>query len=405
MAIIRNTASALRRGKVGNETYYVALNKQVVRVAQNDSNYGETASRTIGQQGNRVRWSNLVQFYKLSKGWMAKAFENKKAGQSDYNRFMQLNLATARIYFTKEAVAASACVVDEFTISQGSLRSINTIPLGAAYTTDIALGNLTIGAETTVAEFTTAVLDNNNWARENMQISFVSYQQTTDSLGFPIAICTPYELTLSKTNTQPVRAYLPEFCSQSASNGMLGTNNNISVGGFAYILSQSVGGKTLVSTQKLITKNTGFITQYSSDRMRELAIYSYGLDEASFLDSGSLETRATSQPIFIQSMKVAGTTNPFLPGDEAPKAAVFSNKAITLNLSAALATAATLNGVSVLFNNGNVHSFEEFTLSTDRKSISFTMLSIGSVELVSVDVEFSIGTFAIEFVPSSYIYE
>lgn len=406
MAIIRNTASALRRGKVGNETYYVALNKQVVRVAQNDSNYGETASRTISQQGNRVRWANLVQFYKLSKGWMAKAFENKKAGQSDYNRFMQLNLASARIYLTKEAVAASSCVVDEFTISQGSLRSVSVNQLGTGYSTDIQLGTLTIDDNTTVAEFTAAVLAANNWAKEGMQISFVSYQQQTDSLGFPIAMCTAYELTLSNTNERPVRAYLPVFCSTTTSQHTLGTNNNISIGGFAYIISQTIGGKTLVSTQKLVTKNTSFINMYSAERMRELAIYSYGLNEASFLDSGSKETRATPQPLFITSMQYEGADEPLLPGEKAVSRDKLSDKAVTLNLSTELPSTASVISMNLIFDNNHDWGLTSTTISSDRKSVTATAETMtGSPEVLAIELKTTIGTFKIEFTPTVEVWE
>lgn len=406
MAIIRNTASALRRGKVGNETYYVALNKQVVRVAQNDSNYGETASRTISQQGNRVRWANLVQFYKLSKGWMSKAFENKKAGQSDYNRFMQLNLANARIYFTKEAVAASACVVDEFTISQGSLRSINITQLGNGWATDIALGSLALDGSTTIAEFTAAILQNNNWAREGMQISFISYQQLTDSLGYPIAICTAYELTLNSTDSHLVRAYLPEFCSQKTSNGTLGTNGDISIGGFAYVLSQTTGGKTLVSTQKLVAYNTAFIQQYSSAQMRELAIYSYGLNESSFLDSGSNPVSRAAQPIYITGLRIGTDTKLFEPGLSGPMRSDMSEKDVHIYLSAALGTDVTLTSIQFYINGSLVATLGSPSIATDRKSVvGVPSATTAQVRIDRVAVTTSVGVFNLEFDNSPIIYD
>lgn len=406
MAIIRNTASALRRGKVGNETYYVALNKQVVRVAQNDSNYGETASRTISQQGNRVRWANLVQFYKLSKGWMSKAFENKKSGQSDYNRFMQLNLNTARIYFSKEAVAASACVVDEFTISQGSLRSINITQQTGSWATDIQLGDLTIGTTTTIADFTTAILAANNWAKEGMQVSFVSYQQQTDNLGFPTAICTAYEVTLSTSDTRLLRSFLPEFCSQRTSIGTLGTDNNISIGGFAYILSQTTGGRTLVSTQKLVTNNASFIAEYSSTRMRELAIYSYGLNEASFLDSGSNPVTRAQQPLFITGVNIEGDSHTYVPNGRGPRRSDLADKEVTIVLSAPLPTGASVTSVQFFVDGTLVDSITSPALSTDRKSVVGTYpTTLATIEVTSAVVTTSVGLFNIEFNNIPEIYE
>lgn len=370
MGIIRNAANRKIRGRIGDTTYYVSLDRQIARQALNSSNYGETASRTISQQGNRVRWANLVQFYKLSKGWMSKAFETKKSGQSDYNRFMQLNLSTARIYLTKEAVAASSCVVDDFTISQGSLRQINVQQVGNTWATDIQLGSLTIGATTTIADFTAAILQYNNWAKEGMQISFVSYQQTTDSLGYPVAICTAYELTLSTTDTRLVRAFLPEFCSQTSASGTLGTNNNISTGGFAYILSQSVGGKTLVSTQKIVSNNLIFVQLYSGEQMRENAMRSYGINEASFLDSGSNPVTRAAQPIYITGATIEDNINVWSPGLAGPPRSAYSEKNISIFFSTPLPEGAVVSRVSYDLENSGIGNAQSPQLAADRRSVT-----------------------------------
>ena len=398
MGIIRNAANRKIRGRIGDTTYYVSLDRQIARQALNSSNYGETASRTISQQGNRVRWANLVQFYKLSKGWMSKAFETKKSGQSDYNRFMQLNLSTARIYLTKEAVAASSCVVDDFTISQGSLRQINVQQVGNTWETDIQLGSLTIGATTTIAEFTSAILQANNWAKEGMQISFVSYQQTTDSLGYPVAICTAYELTLSTTDTRLVRSFFSEFCSQTSASGTLGTNNNISTGGFAYILSQTVVGKTLVSTQKLVSNNLIFVQLYSGDQMRENAMRSYGINEASFLDSGSNPVSRAAQPLYIASAVVEGLTRALLPGSAGPKKESLSGKDVTINFSAPIPTGVTITGAFIYFEGGSYQTLEDVAIATDRLSVTATApLGAENAYLSKIDVLLSTGRYSLAF--------
>lgn len=406
MGVIRNAANRKIRGRIGDTTYYVSLDRQIARQALNSSNYGETASRTISQQGNRVRWANLVQFYKLSKGWMSKAFETKKSGQSDYNRFMQLNLSTARIYLTKEAVAASSCIVDDFTISQGSLRQINVQQVGNTWATDIQLGNLTIGDTTTIAAFTTAILTANNWAKDGMQISFVSYQQTTDSLGYPVAICTAYELTLSTTDTRLVRSFLPDFCSQTSVSGTLGTNDNISTGGFAYILSQSVGGKTLVSTQKIVSNNLIFVQLYSGEQMRENAMRSYGLNEASFLDSGSNPVTRAQQPLYIAGVNIEGDSHTYVPNGRGPRRSDLADKEVTIALSAALPTGASVTSVQFFVNGALVDSLTTPALSTNRKSIVGTYpTTLATTEVTSVVVTTSVGLFNIEFNNDPEVWE
>jgi len=302
MAVIRNTASMCLRGRVGNTTYYIEGGRQIARVSQNSSNYGETASRSETQQLQRAKWANLVNFYKVSKSWMKKAFESKTAKQSDYNRFMQLNTATARIYLTKNMYAAGGMVVDAFKVSEGSLRPINVEKSGAVYTTDLYLGSLSIDANTTIAAFSEALVNNNSHVTYGMQISFISYQQETSSQGVPSCICTAYEVTLDSSSSHKLRDYLPLFCS-SVVSGCLGTNNDISAGAFVYILSDSTSGKTLVSSQSLISNNALNVSLYSSKSAKAASIASYGVDQDVFLMSGSSMVSEAAQPVSIVGLK------------------------------------------------------------------------------------------------------
>lgn len=300
MGIIRNSANRKIKGRVGDTTYYVSMNRQIARQALNSSNYGESARRSPSQQNRRVMWANLVNFYRASKGWMPKAFESKSAKQTDYNRFMSANLPNARIALTKNMASVSACVVDSFIIAQGSLRSIQVSKLTNSWQTDINLGGLNIGPETTVAQFSKALTDNNNWILAGDQLSFISYQQYVDARNTPHIICTAYEVTLNISSTEILRDFLPEFCSTTSEAGNLGTNTNISLGGFAYILSRNVGGGSLqVSTQQLVNNNEVLITQYSSTINVQDAIDSYGVDADTFLDTGSTSVSRAEQPLYL----------------------------------------------------------------------------------------------------------
>lgn len=309
MAKIRSTASFLHTGRIGNTTYYVSGGTQVARVAQNSSNYGEYARRTTSQQSNRAKWANLVNFYKVSKGWMREAFESKLPRQSDYNKFMSVNLNSANIYLTRDMYAQGGCVVSSFKISEGSLRTIGINQAGNQWATDLSLGTLTIGASTTVGEFSAALEDNNLGVKDGMQLSFISYQQDILSDSVPHLICTPYEVTLNRNSGATLRDYLPDFCSATI-NGFLATSARISIGAFAYVWSDSTSGRTLVSSQRLISNNEALVDQYTSELAKAAAIASYGVEEDVFLMSGSEPTRATAQPLYMSAMEVNGTYIP-----------------------------------------------------------------------------------------------
>lgn len=323
MGVIRNAANQQIRGRVGQTTYYVSEGRQVARQALNNSNYGRSARRSEAQQTNRAKWANLVNFYKVCQTWMPKAFESKVRGVSDYNRLMQVNIPYSDIYLTKNLATIGACVVEDYIISQGSLPSVEITQQTDLWATNIYIGNLAIDNNTTVADFSRALADNNTNIKIGMQLSFVSLQQTVDNQGVPRVICTFYEVTLSEDNTLPLRAYLPDFCTNTIS-GALATSSNISVGAFAYVISDLRSGRLLVSTQNLITNNATLIAQYSSDRAKREAISSYGVDSEVILSPYTTnEQDATDQPQYISSVTVNGNT--YTNGSSLPQIAGWSS--------------------------------------------------------------------------------
>lgn len=356
MAIIRNTAAMRLKGRVGNTSYYTEGGRQIARVSQNASNYGESARRSQAQQQQRAKWGNLVNFYKVSKGWMPLAFENKKENQSDYNKFMSLNLASARIYMPRDYYAVGGCVADEFRVSEGTLRSINVQPVAGStpqWVTDLALGGDPLSADTTVAEFSAALIANNPHLHYNMQLSFISYQQDVDAWNHPHLICTAYEVTLERDNNESVWSYLPEFCCVNQ-NGYLGTNDNISRGAFAYILSETVNGSTRVSSQTLIVTEQTLINLYTTDAAKFLAIESYGVDAEVFLMSGSEPQGAAAQP-----NSLLGIID--LNGNLAPSGTIAGN----------LEDIADGRGLRIVFNNP-VGVITNIVVSTASDSHSFS---------------------------------
>lgn len=339
MALIRNAANMIRKGRVGETTYYVSGGQQIARQARNDSNFGDSARRSEAQQSRRVLWANLVNFYKASMSWMPKAFETKKRNQSDYNKFMQVNIGSSKIALTKTEAAEGACVASNFIVSQGSLPTVEIVQLENSWRTNLALGDLSISDSTTVAEFTRALVANNAHIIEGMQVSFASYQQTVDALGTPRLISRLYEVTLDTKSSIPVRAHLPVFCSSSV-DGYLGTNDAISIGGFAFILSSLQNGRLLVSTQQLVTNNEELISEYSSDVQMKLAITSYGVNTEVILSpTGTVTQEPEAQPVYITSWTVDGKT--YMPGQYYGPMKNLSGMSLQIMLSSAKVTTVT----------------------------------------------------------------
>lgn len=312
MAVIRNTSSARRVGRVGNTTYYVSNGQQIARQSRNDSNYGVDASRSRAQQMRRVRWSNIVNIYKACRGWMPKAFESKKTNQSDYNKFMSLNINTSTVFLTKDQAVNGCAVMANYIVSQGSLPPINYRGedyQGTNVITSIIVGNIPI-AGATVAEITSAVLSNNPEFQDGDNIAVVLFKTTEPKAGYPYTSASYAELTLdsksSKTvSSLPVGSWLDVKNSALAiKSSLFGTSLYQCV---AVIHTRKIGGQLMTSTQHAYCNITDYWDEYANDDALESAIQSYGVTEDVPLD-----------PSFklgsVLSVKIDDVVSPYIRG-------------------------------------------------------------------------------------------
>lgn len=247
--------------------------------------------KTPAQMGQRVKWANLVAFYRANAGWMPKAFENKKATQSDYNKFMSLNASSSRIYLTKDQARQGACVVDSYRVSDGTLQPVEIFPTEQNWVTNLYLTGLDkLDATTTVAAFSTALLASNAGLRSGDQISFIRatqlFNNTTD---IPYIQVRAYELLINEQGPGLVKDFWPVellALGKEQETPALMVKNNSKQGGFAIIVSRTQAGRVLVSPSQITQVNmTDVINQYSSSAALQAAIDSYGRGDDVFLDS------------------------------------------------------------------------------------------------------------------------
>ena len=292
MAVIRNTASAYANGRIGNTTYYVSNGQQIARQAQNNSNYGAGASRSDAQQLRRVRWANLVNAYKAMSSWMPKAYESKKSNQSDYNKFMQLNINTSTVALTRDMAANGCAVWESWQVSQGSLVPINLIAdsLGIGVASDIKL-SAAISDSTTIAALSADILANNPAFRDGDNIAQIIFSTALDSRSYPYSTCRYYEFTLNTQNTA-LLSTLPvsEVMASSTLSGvtLLAAKQGVDLvnfaEGFAWIHTRKMEGRLMVSSQSIYIQNENFINQFSTQAAIDAAIASYGVEQDVPLD-------------------------------------------------------------------------------------------------------------------------
>ena len=242
-----------------------------------------TNPRSDAQMRVRTRWSNVVAMYSGVRPLLRHGFENKPAGLSDYNMFVKVYMQRTLIYLTKQAVAGGACVATAYQISQGSLPAIVVTGTGQNGVTDILLGSLSITSATTVAQFSTAVVQNNPDYRYGDQISFfLVKQKVNEETGIPYCQFSAAKVILDAANENKLYDETGSSHGFASIDGKIGHSGNDGDCAYAWVHSRKTDGKTLVSSQSLLSANTKE-AEYKGDMAYNLSRSSYGNGIEAFL--------------------------------------------------------------------------------------------------------------------------
>ena len=295
--------------------------------------------RTVSQMTQRVKWANIVNLYRANQSWMKFAFETKKTSQTDYNKFMSLNVTGSNIFLPKQVAAAGGCIVQAYMVTQGSLPSIETVydDPNDRWSSNLYLGDHFQFTTVSVKQFSKALIDNNPAVREGDQLSFIRMTQLTNAdTGAPYVIVRTYEVILSLSNNASIYDYLPQEYIDSdelSDNSAFCIKNSNQAGGFALILSRTTGGKTYVSSQRIVVaNNAALINAYSSQAALNAAIASYGESDEPFLTS---TTANVSSNIFVPNsinyVRLDGVT--CMPGQGLRISKSLANKSLEIMFS------------------------------------------------------------------------
>lgn len=318
MAIVNSMWMVNTKKKLGGTVLYQAMGQTRQReLAASVSN-----PRTQSQMETRTRWANLVNFYRANASWMKFAYETKKTTQSEYNKFMSLNVPSARIYLPKSLASQGACIVDAYQMTQGSLPSIEVLKVQGGWQTNIYVTDAQqLDENATIGEVTQVILPANPGMREGDQLSFIRFTQMTNaSTGVPFVIVRKYEVILKANDTRRFFDFMPADYigwDGSGSNQYIGVTDSGNAGGFLLALSRTIGGKTYVSTQSIVVANNdALISAYSSDSAKQAAIDSYGESSEPFLSSSTAneDSQAAVGPSIVS---VSVDDLQFVPGERA----------------------------------------------------------------------------------------
>lgn len=278
-----------KKGRLAGTTVYTSKGRTIQREIVDVAN-----PQTRAQMEQRVKWPNLVNFYKVMKPVLKYAFENKKQTQSDYNALMSINASRSVVpYITKSEARQGFVAHAAYQVTQGTLPSVTSVynhDRVALMSNIIVPASFVIDGTTTIAAFSAAIIENNPNIREGMQLSLVGILGGHDAEVSNVHII-KNEVILSLVNTEKVMDYMPDIMQwgpEGTTDHYLACSldDNFAVSA-CFIISETISGKTRVSTESMVLNELASIQfeATSSSTAQNDAILSYGVAENAFLNS------------------------------------------------------------------------------------------------------------------------
>ena len=292
MAKVNGVATQIS-GKVGELMFVQTKHGTIVYEAPARK---KTPRRSEQQMSTRTQWANLGATYMLFDGTLKRGFEALPTNMSVYNAFVQANLGVVKVYITKAMRLNGGCVLAPYQITRGSLPSIGMSVNGSGVVvSDLALGSLQIGAQTTVGQFCQAIIANNAGWQVGDQLTFFLGRQTVNPVtNIPRATLTPNKVVMDLIDETPLWNVCGQegFTSvQGAGGYFLGMNAVLLAGAAAWVHSREAGqGQLKVSTQLALAQPDAIMqsafTEYAT----------YGL-------INSFSERYQPQPVLTEAVK------------------------------------------------------------------------------------------------------
>lgn len=235
------------------------------------------AKRTLRLMITRMKWVNLVQLWRIinTVSWHPSfARENKRV--SDFNAFMKANVALNQTFITKLISNAMGCVVAPVTLTSPSyLPTINLAAgSGSSVVSSLAMGTLNLGNSTTLAAFSSAIINNNPSWQNGDKLTILYLIQSIDTALVPRAKAECLEITLdSLADTSMLSDYV-DVNLLSIDGGYLALAS-LANGGCAFVHSRIVDSDTITSGQTLFVINQ-YLAAYQGYQAFLNAAESYG---------------------------------------------------------------------------------------------------------------------------------
>ena len=272
MAKVNGVATQLS-GKVGQLIYRQTKYGTVVYEAKKAS----VPQRTEAQMQIRTQWGNMAAVYRQFNQTLKKGFEGLNGRMNDYNAFIQANTNVVKVYVPKSVRLNGGSVLAPYQITRGTLPSIAmTKNEGGVLVSDVNVGSLVIGEETTVADLANAVIALNEGYEAGDQVTFFYGVQTTDAVtGIPRARIYGYKVMLNPGDSTPLLEVVSSVGFSSV-DGKLGMDRAIVDGAAVWIHSREDGSGVLKVSTQFMYVDSSVLAGYQTSQAMAGAANSYG---------------------------------------------------------------------------------------------------------------------------------
>lgn len=233
--------------------------------------------RSARQMDRRTQWGNLAAIYKQFDSMLRRGYENLPPQMSVFNAFIQANIDVVKVYITKTIRLNGGAILAPYQITRGSLPSISMAKNASnILVSSVRLGTLAIDANTTIGQFSQAVIDNNDAFDEGDQLTFFHGIQTIDTVTrTPRATIRGYKVVLNTAEDTKLWDVVDRI-GFSVTDNSLATSQQITNGAAVWVHSrETADGALKVSTQLFFVENSALAT-YQGRTAFTAAANSYG---------------------------------------------------------------------------------------------------------------------------------
>ena len=296
-------------GKIGNKVYVQRKNGTVVVYEAPAT--PSIPQRTEAQLQHRLQFTNLAAVYTQFHQTLKKGFEDIGNSMSHFNAFVQCNINVVKVFIPKQVKLNGGSVLANYQITRGKLPSIAYTKNGnGILVSDILVGTLVIDENTTVADFSAAVIAWNEDWEEYDQLTFFYGIQTLDTVThIPRAKISGFKVVLDLSDDTLLYDVVTALGFTTV-DGKLGMNMEIEDGAAAWIHSRENGSNLSVSTQYLYV-DSSVLAAYQTNTAFTISADSYGgvNQSAVFLQPKGNKTRTVQILPETTEGENNGTTN------------------------------------------------------------------------------------------------